>query len=80
MLILKPVKPTICICCGELIAEHGNALSRNPNICASCSSLVDGITDSEIEAFREALAAKEAAQEIAGARPWTIPAETRLAR
>jgi hypothetical protein len=28
------------------MAERGNALSRNPNICASCSSLLDGMGDS----------------------------------
>ena len=26
--------------------ETGSALSRNPNICASCSSLADGIEES----------------------------------
>lgn len=26
--------------------EAGNALSRNPNICASCSSLADGMEES----------------------------------
>jgi hypothetical protein len=25
--------------------EEGNALSRNPNICASCSSMADGMDD-----------------------------------
>ena len=25
------------------MSEKGNALSRNPNVCASCSSLADGI-------------------------------------
>ena len=39
------MKPRICICCGELMAEHGNALSRNPNLCASCSSMADGMGD-----------------------------------
>jgi hypothetical protein len=34
--------------------EHGNTLSRNPNICACCSSLADGITDSDLAAFRKA--------------------------
>jgi formylmethanofuran dehydrogenase subunit E len=29
----------ICICCGEPMVERANALSRNPNVCASCSSL-----------------------------------------
>src|SRR5512139_1830500 len=36
----------ICKFCGEPIAPHGNALSRNPNLCASCSSLADGMDDS----------------------------------
>ena len=26
--------------------EAGNALSRNPNICASCSSMADGMEES----------------------------------
>jgi hypothetical protein len=42
------MKPSICICCGEPIVEPGNALSRNPNICASCSSLADGMEQSSI--------------------------------
>ncbi len=25
------------------MAESGNVLSRNPNVCASCSSLADGL-------------------------------------
>jgi hypothetical protein len=33
----------ICICCGEPMAAGGNSLSRNPNVCASCSSLSDGM-------------------------------------
>jgi hypothetical protein len=33
----------ICVCCGESIPEQGNVLSRNPNVCASCSSLMDGM-------------------------------------
>jgi hypothetical protein len=36
----------ICRCCGEPMPETGNALSRNPNICASCSSMADGIEGS----------------------------------
>ena len=40
---VKDMKPRICICCGEEISEHGNTLSRNPNLCASCSSLADGM-------------------------------------
>jgi hypothetical protein len=39
------MKSRICICCGEPMPEAGNALSRNPNICASCSSLADGMED-----------------------------------
>ncbi|HWV99447.1 MAG TPA: hypothetical protein VNZ64_07100 [Candidatus Acidoferrum sp.] len=36
----------ICVCCGEPIAEKGDALFRDPNICASCLSLADGMPDS----------------------------------
>jgi hypothetical protein len=36
----------ICRCCGEPMPEKGNALSRNPNICASCSSMADGMEES----------------------------------
>jgi hypothetical protein len=35
--------PRVCVCCGESMRPGGNALSRNPNLCASCSSLVDGL-------------------------------------
>ncbi len=28
------------------MAESGNVLSRNPNVCASCSSLADGLEGS----------------------------------
>ena len=28
------------------MAEKGNALSRNPNICASCSIMADGMDES----------------------------------
>jgi hypothetical protein len=38
----------ICRCCGEPMPESGNALSRNPNISASCSSMADGMDDSPI--------------------------------
>ena len=41
----------ICMCCGEPIAEKGGALSRNPNICASCSSLSDGMPESAMSGF-----------------------------
>jgi hypothetical protein len=36
------------MCCGEPIPEKGNDLSRNPNMCASCSSLADGIEDADM--------------------------------
>ena len=46
----------ICICCGEPMVERGNALSRNPNICASCSSLADGMeADDEMKGSHEIL-------------------------
>jgi hypothetical protein len=32
------------------MVEGGNALSRNPNICASCSSLADAAEDSNLPA------------------------------
>jgi hypothetical protein len=35
----------ICICCGEPMIERGNALSRDFNVCASCSSLADGMEE-----------------------------------
>ena len=28
--------------------EQGNALSRNPNICASCSSMADGMEETAL--------------------------------
>lgn len=39
------IRVRICICCGEPMVERGNALSRNPNVCASCSSLADGMEE-----------------------------------
>ena len=42
------MNPRICICCGEPIDPQGNVLSRNPNVCASCSSMADGMEDSSI--------------------------------
>jgi hypothetical protein len=29
------------------MTQGGNALSRNPNVCASCSSMMDGMGDSD---------------------------------
>ena len=42
----KRMNSRVCICCGEPMHGDGNNLSRNPNICASCSSMADGIEDS----------------------------------
>ena len=39
------MKPRICICCGEPLGETSHALSRNPNVCPSCSSLADGMDE-----------------------------------
>ena len=41
------MKPRVCIACGEAIPEMGNDLSRNPNLCSSCSSLTDGMEEME---------------------------------
>jgi len=41
--MLRQLKPSTCICCGEPMSRGGGALSRNPNMCASCSSLADGM-------------------------------------
>jgi hypothetical protein len=41
------MKPSVCVCCGERIPETGNALSRNPNLCSSCSSLSDGMEEAD---------------------------------
>ena len=35
----------ICRYCGEPMVERGNVLSRNPKICASCSSMADGLEE-----------------------------------
>jgi hypothetical protein len=42
------MNPRICRCCGEQIPELGNMLSRNPNVCASCSSMADGMGASNV--------------------------------
>jgi len=45
----KGMKPRVCMCCGQpmAVAVGGKALSRNPNICASCSSILDGMDESK---------------------------------
>ena len=39
--------------CGEPIGEKSDADSRNPNICASCSSLSDEMPESSISSFSD---------------------------
>jgi hypothetical protein len=45
------MEPRICMGCGEPLAENGDAHSRNPNTCASCSSLSDGMPESGLSSF-----------------------------
>ena len=54
------MSPTICICCCEPISESSKSLSRNPNMCASCLSMVDGMGDAN--PAEELLSADEARQ------------------
>jgi hypothetical protein len=42
------------------MAEGKNQLSRNPNICASCSSLADGMDDFALSTLQEAANADSA--------------------
>lgn len=39
------MKTRVCICCGEEMPSEESLLSRNPNVCASCSSLADGMEE-----------------------------------
>ena len=39
------MKSRICRYCGEPMVEKENVLSRDPNICASCSSMADGLEE-----------------------------------
>jgi len=50
------MNPRVCICCGEPMAENNHGLSRNPNVCASCSSMADGIAETEALPERAATA------------------------
>ena len=47
--------------------EKGNALSRNPNICASCSSMADGMEESIASGSSSAVPDQELAREKAEA-------------
>ena len=49
------MKPQICICCGEAIAARAQDLSRNPNVCASCSSMADGMEETSVASLSESL-------------------------
>jgi hypothetical protein len=62
------MNPRICRCCGEPIHEEGNALSRNPNVCASCSSLADGMEDSNVCPAGGPTPTQQLRAEVAGAR------------
>jgi hypothetical protein len=46
--------------------EKGNTLSRNPNICASCSSMADGMD--EFSVLESSSPAPEATEDVAHAR------------
>src|SRR5689334_17196470 len=41
---IREMNRRICVCCGELMSAAPR-LSRNPNMCASCSSLSDGLDE-----------------------------------
>jgi hypothetical protein len=70
-----PMNSRICRCCGEPMPNDGNALSRNPNVCASCSSMADGM-DAPSMSNRVSLS-PSAARTAAQAPPEEHPAETR---
>ncbi len=38
----------ICRCCGVNIPGVRSLLSRNPNVCADCSSLADGLGEDDV--------------------------------
>ena len=33
----------VCVCCGQPIARKASSQRLNPNICAACSDLADGL-------------------------------------
>ena len=59
------MNPRICVCCGEPIAEEANTLSRNPNVCASCSSMADGMEESNVLACDRLAPDQDLAAEVA---------------
>ncbi len=52
------------------MAQRGNALSRNPNMCACCSSLADGLEQDELLPALE-----PRAERLAGLSPFDQPKE-----
>jgi len=61
--ITAGMKRRICICCGKPMFEGGNELSRNPNICASCSSMAEGMDEPKVSRVQtHASASPEAAE------------------
>jgi len=60
------MKPRICVCCGEPIYDKGNALSRNPNMCASCSSLADGMGEADAPKLPDPLREQPLGAELPG--------------
>ena len=58
--------------------EHGNALSRNPNICACCSSLADGMGESDLA--EEVEAGSEATGDSVTSLPAAVLVERQLSR
>jgi len=63
------MRPRVCICCGERMSETGNAFSRNPNMCASCSSMADGMADEESSLEKDQELTRHTEMEI----PSTLP-------
>jgi hypothetical protein len=68
------MNPRICICCGEPMSEHGGEFSRNPNLCASCSSMMDGMDDAESMSQSECVSPESV--EVTSAAP--VPAPSAL--
>ena len=68
----------ICRCCGEPMPEHGNLRSRNPNICASCSSIADGMEESSLP--ESASLARDATEAVAEDQLWEHAAEPAVHR
>ena len=59
----------VCVCCGQPIAGKPSFHGRNPNICAACSELADGLEVHDQPKQTETISAK-----------WQSPKETRPIR